>query len=37
MGMLALAPLIVSVMVVVSFPETAHRELEEISPDDAGA
>jgi MFS family permease len=37
MGMLALAPLIVSVLVVVSFPETAHRELEEISPDDAGA
>jgi len=37
MGMLALAPLIVSVLVVVSFPETAHRELEEISPDDGGA
>mgnify|MGYP003334187652 FL=1 len=37
MRMLALAPLIVSVLVVVSFPETAHRELEEISPDDAGA
>ena len=37
MGMLALAPLIVSVLVVVIFPETAHRELEEISPDDGGA
>ncbi|MFM2181536.1 MAG: hypothetical protein RIR54_830, partial [Actinomycetota bacterium] len=37
MGTLALAPLIVSVLVVTSFPETAHRELEEISPDDDGA
>ena len=37
MGMLALAPLIVSVLVVMSFPETAHRELEEISPDVVGA
>jgi DHA1 family inner membrane transport protein len=37
MGSLALAPLVVAVVVLMSFPETAHRELEEISPDDAGA
>lgn len=37
MGTLAVAPLIVSVLVLVSFPETAHRELEEISPDVADA
>jgi MFS family permease len=37
MGMLVLAPLVVSVIVIASFPETAHRELEEISPDDGGA
>ena len=34
MAVLALAPLLVAVMVLISFPETAHRELEEISPDD---
>ncbi|MFZ9532703.1 MAG: MFS transporter, partial [Ilumatobacteraceae bacterium] len=33
MTLLALAPLTVSVIVVTAFPETAHRELEEISPD----
>ena len=37
MGMLVLAPLVVSLVVIASFPETAHRELEEISPDDGGA
>ena len=37
MGTLAIAPIAVSVLVLVSFPETAHRELEEISPDVAGA
>jgi len=37
MGLLAIAPLVVAIIVLVSFPETAHRELEEISPDDAGA
>ena len=37
MWLLAIAPAIVAVLVLVSFPETAHRELEEISPDDAGA
>ena len=33
MGLLAIAPLGVAVSVFVTFPETAHRELEEISPD----
>ena len=37
MGLLALGPIVVTVLVLVSFPETAHRELEEISPDVAGA
>ena len=37
MAVLALAPLLVAVMVLISFPETAHRELEEISPDDDDA
>ena len=37
MGTLAVAPIIVSVLVLASFPETAHRELEEISPDVADA
>jgi len=37
MGILALGPIVVAVLVLVSFPETAHRELEEISPDVAGA
>lgn len=37
MGTLAVAPIVVSVLVLASFPETAHRELEEISPDVADA
>jgi MFS family permease len=37
MGTLALAPVAVAVLVLLSFPETAHRELEEISPDADGA
>jgi MFS family permease len=37
MALLALAPVAVAVLVVVAFPETAHRELEEISPDAVGA
>jgi len=37
MGLLATAPLVVAVIVFVTFPETAHRELEEISPDVDGA
>lgn len=37
MGLLALGPIAVALLVVVTFPETAHRELEEISPDAGGA
>jgi MFS family permease len=33
MGVLALAPIGVSLLVLAKFPETAHRDLEEISPD----
>lgn len=33
MGVMVVAPVIVAVIVLVAFPETAHRELEEISPD----
>ena len=33
MALLALAPLAVGVIVLTAFPETAHRELEEISRD----
>ena len=33
MMLLALAPVVVGAIVVTSFPETAHRELEDISPD----
>lgn len=37
MGTLAIAPLIVSVVVICSFPETARRELEQINPRDGAA
>ncbi len=37
MGMLAIGQLIVTVLVVAFYPETAHRELEEINPEDADA
>jgi len=37
MALLSAAPMVVAVIVLVSFPETAHRELEDISPDDDGA
>lgn len=37
MALLAVAPFIVAVIVLVAFPETAHLELEEISPDVADA
>ena len=33
MAALALAPLLVMVIVLTKFPETAHRELEDITPD----
>lgn len=35
MGLLALAQVVVVIMVLMSFPETAHRELEELNPEDA--
>jgi hypothetical protein len=34
MALLSVAPLVVAVIVLVSFPETAHRALEDISPDE---
>jgi MFS family permease len=34
MGALAVAPLIVAVMVIVLYPETAHHELEDMNPED---
>jgi len=37
MMLLATAPIAVAIIVLASFPETAHRELEEISPDGDGA
>ena len=33
MGTLATAPILVALLVIMSFPETAHRELEDITPD----
>ena len=35
MALLALAQVVVVITVVVSYPETAHRELEELNPEDA--
>ena len=35
MALLALAQVVVVIVVVMSFPETAHRELEELNPEDA--
>jgi MFS family permease len=35
MGLLAIAPLLMAVVIVVFFPETARRELEDINPEDA--
>ena len=35
MGLLAIAQVVVVIMVLMSFPETAHRELEELNPEDA--
>ena len=34
-AILAIGPLIVAVLVLTKFPETAHRELEELNPEDA--
>lgn len=33
-GMMVLAPLVVAVLIIVAFPETAQRELEEFNPGD---
>ena len=35
-AILAIGPLLVAVLVLTRFPETAHRELEELNPEDAG-
>jgi MFS family permease len=35
MALLALAQVVVVITVIVSYPETAHRELEELNPEDA--
>lgn len=35
MGWLAIGQLIVTILVVAYYPETAHRELEDLNPDDA--
>ena len=34
-AILAIGPLVVAVLVLTRFPETAHRELEELNPEDA--
>jgi len=36
MTLLALGPLALAVLVLAAYPETAHRELEDINPEDAG-
>ena len=37
MALLAVGPLIVCMLVLSLYPETAHRELEDINPEDAVA
>jgi MFS family permease len=37
MAILAIGPLLVAVLVITAFPETAHRELEELNPEDRAA
>ncbi|MDP9418851.1 MAG: hypothetical protein M3P53_01630, partial [Actinomycetota bacterium] len=34
LGLLALGPAVLVVLVVLAYPETAHRELEELNPED---
>ena len=34
LSVLALGPLLMAILVLVAYPETAHRELEEINPED---
>ena len=33
--LLAIGPLVMGILVLVAYPETAHRELEELNPEDA--
>jgi MFS family permease len=35
LALLAVGPLLLAVLVLVAYPETAHRELEELNPEDA--
>ena len=35
MAAMLVGPLIVAALVITSYPETAHRELEELNPEDA--
>lgn len=37
MAVLAIGPILVAVLVVTAFPETAHRELEDLNPEDRAA
>ena len=34
MGLLALGQLVVTILVVAAYPETAHQELESLNPED---
>jgi putative MFS transporter len=34
LALLSIGPLLMAVLVVVAYPETAHRELEDINPED---
>ena len=37
LAVLALGPLAVALLILIAYPETAHRELEELNPEDAGS
>ena len=37
LALLAIGPLVLAVLVIVAYPETAGRELEDINPEDAGS
>ncbi|MFL6206917.1 MAG: hypothetical protein ACJ739_16365, partial [Acidimicrobiales bacterium] len=34
LALLSIGPLVMAVLVLVAYPETAHRELEDINPED---
>jgi hypothetical protein len=36
MAILAVGPLLMALLIATMFPETAHRELEDINPEDQG-